>query len=536
MNEYSLSEEDLHVLDIIINLEPFPEYEISGFWLTKDQSFTTEQLTEILNRLSHLQLISSKKDEYQRPFYSINPLMREKIKTMLSAFWEQRKIEKDKLISKVEKDYATVLKLLDFKSTIYDKSQIGFSDYYTDSQSQQFCERLTEDNMVFKHTWSSKKHDYMNYYLRRVPFSVEEILKDFVISTANIDGLKLETDWRTLVILLFSEANPTVEDLVANFPASTLDEIKETLFRLEKRRILFRKGTELSILKTTKDLVKNYFILNRYQYFKTQIIQDLRNRIKERTSSLYLLGLAKRILTSVGFQELSEPFCSIKRASIKTVNDDDLMQIAKLGIVFLTAQEIIVASEILLELEEVLKSDFSEQALYRVPADEIFTAISVWKEIFGKCEDYIKIEDEYVNEQTLEIIQSYSPVGVKLTILSSLKGARSFEIEEIERRIKAIKDSGRKIEFFFVGYERNEESPFHERYIISKNVCYLLSNSMKQIGKSKSASIAAISTEKKTGTIEPSFNYWIECPREKLKELGIIRMTIDEWLKHKSAA
>jgi hypothetical protein len=535
MNEYPLSEEDLSILDLITNLEPLLEYQLSGFWLAKNQSLGTLQLNEILNKLSHLQLISLQKDEYQRVTISLNHLMKEKIETVLSDLWKRRKIEKSTLLAEAEKDYIGVLKLLELKSTFDDKPRIGFSDYYMDSQSHQFCQRLTEIGMVFKNTWSSSKHYYEDYYLRKVPFSVEKVLEDFVVSKVNLEGLDLQTDWRALAVLLFSGTPPMIEDLKVNFPSLTLDEINEIIFRLEKRGILSREGTELKILKATKDIIKNYFILNRYQSFKTLIIQELRNRISERTSNLYLLGLIKRILTSVGFQKTSEPFFSIKRTLIRNVSDDDIKEVAKLGLVFPTTQEVIVASEVLLELEEALKSALSEETVYRVPAGEIFTAIAVWKEIFGNCEDYIKIEDEYVNEETLEIIQSYSPVGVELTVLSSIKGARDLDIEEMERRIKAIRNSGRKIELFFIGYEHNEEALFHERYIISKNVCYLLSNSMKQIGRSKSASVALISKEKKTGIIEPAFDYWIGSQKEKLKEIGVIRMTLEEWLKHKSA-
>lgn len=535
MNEPSISKEDLHIMDIILNLEPLLKHEFSGFWLSKDRPLETDQLNKILTKLLGLQLISLQKDKYQRETVSLNPLKKQNIDLLLSAFWKSKGIEKSKLSAEAPKDYTSFLKILEFKSIFDEKPRIGFSDYYRDSQSQHFCQRLTEIGMVFKHTSSSKKHEYEDYYLRKLPFSVEEILEDLFASKVNLEGLKLRTDWRALLILLFSETYPTVEDLKTSFPNLTLDEINEILFNLEKRGILSREGATLQIVKLTREIIKNYFLLHCYRSYKTLIIQELKNRLSERTSNLYLLGLLKKVLAYSKLpQKISEPFFSIKRTSIRNVSDIDLKEMAKLGLVFTTTQEIIVAHEVFLELEAVLKSALSEKTTYRVPAGEIFTAIAVWKEIFGKCKNYIKIEDEYVNEDALEIIQSYSPAGVDITILSSIKGARDLDIEEMQRRIKALKNSGRRIRLFFVGYKHNE-APFHERYIISKDVCYLLSTSMKQVGKSKSASITMIPQERKIGTIEPAFDYWIESPKGKLIEKGISRMSLEEWLKFKSA-
>jgi len=223
----------------------------------------------------------------------------------------------------------------------------------------------------------------------------------------------------------------------------------------------------------------------------------------------------------------------MKTDSIDDISKNDLENATKLGLIFLTKKEMIVAHEVILELEEALRSALSEETVYRVPANEIFTAITVWKKVFAQCKEYIKIQDEYVNEETLEVLQSYVPSDVKLTILSSIKGARSLDVEEMKRRVEAMKNSGRKVQLFFIGYEQNGEAPFHERYIISKDVCYLISNSIKQIGKSKSASIALVSNEKKEGTVEPAFNYWMS-PENELRKLSIERLNFNEWLRRKT--
>jgi len=533
MNQYELSEEDLFVLDILLNLEPMLRYQLSGFWLTKDHSVETDQLNEILNKLSKLQLISIQTDSYQRESVILT-LPKNKVEAILSDFWKNRKIGKEPLLSEAEKNYAAVLKALELKSIDDNKFRIGFSDYYSDFQTKEFCQKLWEIGMTFKQTWSSRKHYYEEYFLRKMPFDATKVLEEFVVSKLDPEGLRPETDWHVLRILMFSETSPTVQDLELNLPNLTSDEIVEIVFRLQDRGMLVKEGIELRIPKATKNILKNYFLLHRYQQFKSSMAQELRQRVRERTSNLYLLGLVRRILSSMQFQKISEPFLVIKRDFIREVPEEDIKKAVKLGIISLTKHELIITYELLLELEEVLKSALSEETVRRVPQNEIFTAIAIWKEIFGECKEYIKIEDEYVNEETLEILQSYAPPSVKLIILTSIKGAWELEIEEMERRVKALRDSGRQVELFFIGNKQNGEAPFHERYIISKDVCHLVSGSLKQVGKSKSVSIALISKEKKEGTVEPAFDYWIYTPKQKLEEMGITRLSFDQWLKSKS--
>lgn len=137
-------------------------------------------------------------------------------------------------------------------------------------------------------------------------------------------------------------------------------------------------------------------------------------------------------------------------------------------------------------------------------------------------------------KRALQVIQSYSPAEVKIEIISGIERARDADIEEMKRRVDAIKNSGKKIELFFIGYERTGKAPFHYRYIIGKDICYSISTSIKDVGKSKEADFIYIPREEKEGLIEPAFNYWSRTPKEKLKEIGVIRMNFDEWLKYLS--
>jgi len=307
------------------------------------------------------------------------------------------------------------------------------------------------------------------------------------------------------------------------------------LLKLESRGILSRVDGELRIPKATKNIIKNYFVLNQYQSFKGLITQQLKKKVSERISNLFLLGLVKRILTSSRIPKTSDPFCVVRRSLVKDVSEDDLKEATKLGVIFLTSNEVIIAHEVLSELESIFRSAISEKSIIRIPANDVYTAIVTWRRIFSECKEYVKVQDEYVNEETLRIIQSYSPDQVRIIILSSIEGARDADLEEMKQIVDVIKNSGRKIDLLFVGKGPLGKAPFHERYIISKDTCYWLSTSIKQIGKSKSASIGLVPMDKKEGEVEPAFNYWAFHSAKRLGEIGIKRVKFDEWLKHKAS-
>ncbi len=528
MKEEQLSEEELHVLDIITNLAPLSQYELSGFWITKDRSFTPDALKEIIDKLLLLGLILVEKVGYQTNI-SMTTNMREKAVQILTEFWQHKNVKDEMLRTIAEQNYVGVLRFLELISSYADKPRVTFSDYYFDSEAHHLCLELLSSRMVFKHTSSSRKHSYEDYYIRRIPIDAQAFLQTFLLSKLNPERLDLESDWKVLIIPLFSEKNVKISDIRLNFPALTQYEIDEILARLEKRGMMVKEGEEIKFPKATKDIMKQYFAAKCWRAFKAMLMQDLRRRISERSSNLFFLGLIKRLLISAKVQKPLELFFIIRRDEVKNVNEDDLKEAVKLGVIFLTENEILIPHEVLTDIEAILSSSISDKAIIRIPAGDIFAAVNNWRKIFSECRDYIKIQDEWVNEETLQIVQSYSPIEVEIIILTGIEKARDVDIEEMKQRLDAIRNSGRKIELFFIGYESGK-APFHYRYIIGKDVCYSISTSIKDVGKSKEADFIRISKEEKEGLIEPAFDYWIGLPRERLKEKGIKRMSFDQWL------
>lgn len=129
---------------------------------------------------------------------------------------------------------------------------------------------------------------------------------------------------------------------------------------------------------------------------------------------------------------------------------EELKEASKLGIVFFTQDKVVIVKKVLEELETLFKSKIFEKVI-RIPARDIYTAIITWKKILGEeCKEYVKIQDEYINEDSLRIIQSYSPPQTNITCLTSMEGARDLDIDEMKHVINEIKSSGRKLKLYFI--------------------------------------------------------------------------------------
>lgn len=525
MESRGLQMEDLLVLDLLVNLGPLSKWQLLNFKL-KCQGLTVEKPDEAVRQLQVKGLVMVETKQQTESFMIPHEKL-EEVRSLVTTFLDERGITVEALLKETEKDHIGVLRILGAQTEFEGKLQIIFSDYFGDPQSLGLCERLTNAGFFFYSSWSSRKHSYQTYYFRRMPFNVSEVLEQFIVRKLNLRGLDLSTEWRILVVAIYAEAPLRLDELRSCFPDLTSDEISEILKKLEARGVISRQPNGMHITLPARDLVKNYFLFNMYQAFKSTLAMNLRKRISERLSNIYLLGLVRKVVTATA--ESVAPFTTVRRSLLKGIPEDDLREAAKLGIVFVTSSDVIIAYEVLTELEDILRLALREETFATIPAGEQYAAMSVWRRLFGECTDYIKIQDEWVNEETLSIAQSYAPPNLDVTILCSLEGARDADIEEMRERIRSLGYS-RKIDLKLVGYEATRKAPFHERYIISKDVCYMLSQSIKDVGKSKSASIVAISKDRKEGLVERAFDYWLETPREKLKQLGIVRISFDEWL------
>jgi DNA-binding MarR family transcriptional regulator len=526
---FELSDLQLEVLDIIFNLEPLTIFLMHGMRTREDSALDPETLNENLDLLSQQGLISIAKDQYQT-IITINAASRNLVRDALTNYWNRTNVSEATLRVEAEKNLTGTMRMLEFK---YDDSpHIGFSDYLIDSESQRICIVMAHAGFVFRNTWSSRKHSYESYYLRKFPFDTEKILEEIILERINPKDVEIWHEWPIVVLTLYSNNPVRLEDLRENFPDLTSGEIDEFLARLEGRGILSRSRGEITVPKTARELLKSYFLFNQYTQFKSAVVQQLRKRVAERPSNLFLIGLVRRALASASPVSVSEPFCSIKRELLTNFNEPELKEACKLGVLFLTSKEAIVAQELVTELESVLRSALTVQSFMTVPPNDNLAAMRAWLAIFGQCNDYVKIWDEYISEETLEIIDRFCQKDLPITILSALRKSREIDLDESEQRVKEMRNSGRKINFFFVGDPQQGNAPFHKRYVMSSDSCYLLTSSIKEVGKSKSVDVVSISTAVKAGEVEPAFDYWTG-PLKKIQEQGYTRIDgFLEWVAY----
>lgn len=289
-----LPEVDLLLLDIIANFEPL-RYPIHEFWLTRNKKLTSEKIEDSIRRLSDSELLLIKKDEYNREILVINSEKRNEVFNTLKNHWEGR-VQKEKLLQIAERNDREVLKLLELKTSYEGITYLTISDYYYDQLSRSFCEKLLDINMVFKATILSRKHYYEVYYLRKMPVDVESELQNYVLSKVNTDSFRLELEWRALILPMFADSPVNIANLEAFFPSLTRDEILELLKKLEERKVLTIINNEVSIPKAVKDIIKTNFLLKNYSTFESIMIEQLRKRVSESPSNLYLLGALKKAL------------------------------------------------------------------------------------------------------------------------------------------------------------------------------------------------------------------------------------------------
>ena len=72
----------------------------------------------------------------------------------------------------------------------------------------------------------------------------------------------------------------------------------------------------------------------------------------------------------------------------------------------------------------------------------------------------------------------------------------------------------------FIG-DKGQETPFHDRLIISKTRCWAVGTSLKQIGKGKDTTIVEVPQSEKDEKIEPAFNWNWSAKKTVMESKGL---------------
>lgn len=205
----------------------------------------------------------------------------------------------------------------------------------------------------------------------------------------------------------------------------------------------------------------------------------------------------------------------------------------ELNLIMDFTDRVVILADTVKDIENWLKSSIKESIIF-IPARDLFMARGILRDIFSKCEEYVKIQDPYIGEETFDILE-YIPENMKISLLTGIETGRDEEPDRIHKRIERLKIQHKgNVQAFFIG-DSSKSPPFHDRFIISKNKCWQIGTSLKQIGKAKDSTITEISKLEKDEMIEPAFDHWWEIRKKKLEEKGLAKLDHNSWHTHTTA-
>ena len=111
-----------------------------------------------------------------------------------------------------------------------------------------------------------------------------------------------------------------------------------------------------------------------------------------------------------------------------------------------------------------------------IPSDKPFTGQRVLTEIIEESQGYLGVMDTYVDRKTLDLLHD-APEGIPIRLLTCNTGGADKE----KRFLRACKNL--KVERPGFEIRKCESSPFHDRFILTKNKGWMIGASLKDIGK-----------------------------------------------------
>lgn len=523
-----LSEISLMILDCGLNIRPSsPEnlFETLSIILQKERDDLQEEWDDLVKNTFII------KKDYQ---WTINPSYKDEARKQIEIFLKSKNITPEQtmilLESYVTKEPAKLSILIKIIGKISDWDQskyVGFVDYDWDNEIGYLCEEFVKNNIMFRVSTSSKKHSYRSYYFRTLPFDSTEIIRSVVLKHLNVEGLTNE-EWKVLPFLFFSSDLSLDYELLKTNTDLTEAELREIITNLKERGLIEEKYSKIFIPQGLKEPLIQYFITNVYPKVKSNTINQLKRKISRSLSNLSIFMDVKRIYELPSGEIKSVPFL------YKLVNKREIERyepifsdMRNLNIILNFKDQIMILADIVKDIENWLRSSIKESIIF-IPARDIFMARGVLQEIFSKCEDYVKIQDPYVGEETFDIFE-YIPQNIKISLITGTETGRDEEPDRINKRIERLK-AERKANFqmTFIG-DTSGVPPFHDRFIIAKNKCWQIGTSLKQIGKGKDTTISEISKREKDEMIEPAFDRWWNAKKSELEEKNLIKMNPEEW-------
>jgi hypothetical protein len=471
------------------------------------------------------------KTDYQ---HSVNHTYLSEVKETLSQSLTLKSVNADDIRNHIDGEisnnpekqraYVALLGRLDTRENV---KYVAFSDWEWMNDPGPLCDDLVKLRVTFLGTSSSRKHYYRFYYLRRWPFDGYEMLSNIVLKHLKIEGLS-DNEWHVLFHLLFSRTMSLPYETLKTSLDMTEAELRECISILKEKGHLVEQQNAISVVQGARLPLLQYFKENIYPRLKGELVSRTKRKITEGLSNLYPLMFAKRI-NELPVGDTRQDIIRLKIVRrTELPQPEQITDLARLGLVLDLGDNIVVLLDVVKEIENWIKGSLNS-SLTLIPAEDSYFAHTVLKDMFTRCESYIKIQDPYIGEDAFRIISSYVPKDVEVRILTGQELGKGEIAEDIYRYVERLKSERKgKFQIMFIG-SKNKEAPFHDRFIISEARCWTIGTSLKQVGKGKDTTVVEVPLLEKDEKIEPAFDWNWSAKKEALEKKGFIRLDFDEW-------
>jgi hypothetical protein len=529
----SLTPEAKRLLDAALNIGPFysPEY------VTETVEILTGKERGVINEVWN-ELINSKVVIQKDYHWSIDQARKEEIEKIIKEDLEQAGITRDGVTNVIEGKIKTNPEKLSIYVKLLGKiykwegtKRVDFSDREWTSDISNLCEELLKEKVAFRRSYSSRNHSYRDFYLRVWPFDVGEIISKIILEHLNVQGLSDE-EWQIVFLLLLSHDLSHAYETIKDNISFTYTELPEYITNLKDRKLVKEESRIITLIQGLKDPLTQYFKSNIYPKMQSNVIEQFRKKIGSNISRLWLYTSAVEIYYKQG-EERDEPISSkmIDKTQVKEF-EQYLTDIKELGVLYDFGDKILLLKDIVRSIENWLKASLKE-SLIIIPAKDYYLARSEFQNIFSKCQEYVKIQDPYLGEETFDLLR-YVDKELKLKVLTSIKSGDEEDPSGISQRIDQFKaERGGNFQISFIGDRNTGDAPFHDRYILSKDSGWQVGTSLKDVGKGKETTISEISKVNKDEIVEPAFDRWWNAKKSELELENKEKIDYQEWKERK---
>jgi hypothetical protein len=525
----SLTPDAKMLLDAALNLEPFNSPEN----VTETVEILTGKERGVLNEVWN-KLVNSKVVIQKDYLWSIDQARKEEIEKIIEEDLEHAEITSYRVTSLIEEKIKTnpeklsvYVKLLDEIYIQGSTRRVVFIDYEWKSDIVDLCEELLKERIAFRYSYNAKNLSFRYFYLRKKPFDVAKIINETVGKYLNVQGLGDE-EWQVIFLLLLSHDLSHKYQTIKNNVIFSDAELREYITNLKERGFVKEEYEIITLLQDKRAPLTQYFKSNIYPKMQSKVVKRFKEKIGSSISVLWFYLSAMRIYYMQG-EERDKPISSkiIDRTQIKEF-EQYLNDIKKLGVLYDFGDKILLLKDIVRYIEDWLKGSLKE-SLIIIPEGAYYLADSVLKDIFSKCQEYVKIQDPYLGEGTFNLLRHVDK-ELKLQVLTSIKSVDKEDLREILQRIDQFKaERGGNFQIFFIGDRNTGDAPFHDRYILSKDSGWQVGTSLKSVGKSKETTISVISSNDKDQLVEPAFDRWWNAKKSELESKNKEKIDYHEW-------